>query len=156
MITMNVSNTFGRLARCGIDRSALVLICRRGWLPAHAVTDLPGVPPSISSISSCRDQGCRAGLVVVSYAGDLFGDFLGRFGVMFYSIWKHRKSVGHKSANFHESTAVEIAWTVVPFPSSLVWLFCHQSRGCEKDTSSADLTIKVTGMRKWGIRLHQG
>jgi heme/copper-type cytochrome/quinol oxidase subunit 2 len=49
--------------------------------------------------------------------------FLAVFGVMFYSIWKHRKSVGHKSANFHESTAVEIAWTVVPFPSSLVWLF---------------------------------
>ena len=37
------------------------------------------------------------------------------FGVMFYSMWKHRKSVGHKSANFHESVKVEIAWTVVPF-----------------------------------------
>ena len=37
------------------------------------------------------------------------------FSVMFYSIWKHRKSVGHKSANFHESTVVEIAWTIVPF-----------------------------------------
>lgn len=41
--------------------------------------------------------------------------FIVVFGVMFYSIWKHRKSVGHKPANFHESTAVEIAWTVVPF-----------------------------------------
>ena len=37
------------------------------------------------------------------------------FGVMFYSILKHRKSLGHKSATFHESTAVEIGWTIVPF-----------------------------------------
>ena len=41
--------------------------------------------------------------------------FIAVFGVMFYSIWKHRKSVGHKSANFHESVKVEIAWTVIPF-----------------------------------------
>ena len=41
--------------------------------------------------------------------------FIAVFGVMFYSILKHRKSLGHKAASFHESTAVEIAWTVVPF-----------------------------------------
>ena len=41
--------------------------------------------------------------------------FLAVFGVMFYSIFKHRKSVGHKPANFHESTTVEIVWTIVPF-----------------------------------------
>jgi cytochrome c oxidase subunit 2 len=41
--------------------------------------------------------------------------FFAVFGVMFYSVFKHRKSLGHKAATFHESTAVEIAWTVVPF-----------------------------------------
>jgi cytochrome c oxidase subunit 2 len=41
--------------------------------------------------------------------------FLGVFGVMFYSVFKHRKSLGHKPATFHESTAVEIAWTIIPF-----------------------------------------
>jgi cytochrome c oxidase subunit 2 len=41
--------------------------------------------------------------------------FLAVFGVMFYSVFKHRKSLGHKPATFHESTAVEIAWTIVPF-----------------------------------------
>src|SRR5437660_4602662 len=41
--------------------------------------------------------------------------FVAVFSVMFYSILKHRKSRGHKSASFHESTTVEIAWTVVPF-----------------------------------------
>ena len=34
---------------------------------------------------------------------------------MFYSIWKHRKSVGHKPANFHESVTVEVVWTIIPF-----------------------------------------
>jgi len=38
--------------------------------------------------------------------------FVAVFGVMFYSILKHRKSLGHKAATFHESTAVEIAWTI--------------------------------------------
>ena len=37
------------------------------------------------------------------------------FGVMFYSIYYHRKSRGAEPASFHESTAVEIAWTIVPF-----------------------------------------
>ncbi len=43
--------------------------------------------------------------------------FIGVFGVMFYSIIKLRKSVGHKAANFHESVTVEIVWTVVPSSS---------------------------------------
>src|SRR5271155_98356 len=40
--------------------------------------------------------------------------FVAVFGVMFYSIFKHRKSLGHQSATFHESTTVEILWTIVP------------------------------------------
>ena len=39
---------------------------------------------------------------------------------MFYSIFKHRKSVGHQAAQFHENTLVEIIWTVIPF---LILLF---------------------------------
>ena len=30
------------------------------------------------------------------------------FGVMFYSIWKHRKSKGAVAANWHENTMVEL------------------------------------------------
>ena len=41
--------------------------------------------------------------------------FVGVFAVMFYSIWKHRKSQGAKAANFHESATVEVIWTVIPF-----------------------------------------
>lgn len=36
------------------------------------------------------------------------------FGVMFYSMFKHRKSKGAVSSNFHESTKVELAWTLIP------------------------------------------
>src|SRR5690606_13335203 len=40
--------------------------------------------------------------------------FIGVFGVMFYSVLKHRKSLGYKAANFHHSTTVEVIWTVIP------------------------------------------
>jgi cytochrome c oxidase subunit 2 len=78
--------------------------------------------------------------------------FLAVFGVMFYSVIKHRKSLGHKPATFHESTAVEIAWTVVPFLIVIVMaLPATRTVVAMKDTSNADLTIKATGMQwKWG------
>ena len=41
--------------------------------------------------------------------------FVGVFGVMFYSLYAHRKSKGHKAAQFHESATVEAVWTIVPF-----------------------------------------
>jgi cytochrome c oxidase subunit 2 len=41
--------------------------------------------------------------------------FVAVFGVMFYSIWAHRKSRGAKAATFHEHLGVEVAWTVIPF-----------------------------------------
>jgi cytochrome c oxidase subunit 2 len=80
------------------------------------------------------------------------------FGVMFYSIFKHRKSVGHKPATFHESTAVEIAWTVVPFLIVIgMALPATKTVVAMKDTSNADLTIKVTGMQwKWGYDYLKG
>ena len=84
--------------------------------------------------------------------------FLAVFGVMFYSIWKHRKSVGHKAALFHESVAVEIAWTVVPFLIVVVMgLMATKTVVAMKDTTSADLTIKATGMQwKWGYDYLKG
>jgi cytochrome c oxidase subunit II len=80
------------------------------------------------------------------------------FGVMFYSIIKHRKSKGAKPADFHESTAVEIAWTVVPFLIVLVIGYPATRMVIEqKDTSSADITIKATGYQwKWGYDYLKG
>jgi len=78
--------------------------------------------------------------------------FVAVFGVMFYAIFKHRKSVGHKPATFHESTTVEIAWTVVPFLIVIgMALPATRTVVAMKDTSNADITIKATGMQwKWG------
>jgi cytochrome c oxidase subunit 2 len=84
--------------------------------------------------------------------------FIGVFGVMFYSILKHRKSLGHKAANFHESTAVEIAWTVVPFLIVIgMGAMATRTVVAMKDTSNADLTIKATGYQwKWGYDYLKG
>ncbi|MFZ6719156.1 cytochrome c oxidase subunit II [Undibacterium sp. Ji49W] len=84
--------------------------------------------------------------------------FVAVFGVMFYSILKHRKSVGHKAATFHESTAVEIAWTIVPFIIVIVMaLPATKTVVAMKDTSNADITIKATGMQwKWGYDYLKG
>jgi len=84
--------------------------------------------------------------------------FVAVFGVMFYSVFKHRKSLGHKAASFHESTAVEIAWTIVPFLIVIgMALPATKTVVAMKDTSNADLTIKVTGMQwKWGYDYLKG
>ncbi len=84
--------------------------------------------------------------------------FVAVFGVMFYAVWKHRKSRGHAPASFHESTAVEIAWTVVPF-LIIVGMAIPATRMVveQKDTSNADLTVKATGYQwKWGYDYLKG
>lgn len=84
--------------------------------------------------------------------------FIAVFSVMFYSIWKHRKSRNHKAATFHESVAVEIAWTVVPFIIVIAMaLPATKTVVAMKDTSNADLTVKVTGMQwKWAYDYIKG
>jgi len=84
--------------------------------------------------------------------------FLAVFGVMFYSILKHRKSLGHPAASFHESVNVEIAWTVIPFIIVILMaLPATKAVVAAKDTSNADLTIKATGYQwKWGYDYIKG
>ena len=78
--------------------------------------------------------------------------FVGVFAFMFYAIFKHRKSVGHQAANFHENTTVEIIWTVIPFfiLAGLAWP-ATETLLAMRDTSTPDMTIKATGYQwKWG------
>lgn len=84
--------------------------------------------------------------------------FLAVFSVMFYSIWKHRKSKGHKPATFHESVTVEVIWTIVPFVIVILMaLPATKVVVAMKDTTNADLTIKTTGMQwKWGYEYLKG
>ncbi len=73
------------------------------------------------------------------------------FGFMFYALVKHRKAAGHKPADFHSSTKIEIIWAVIPFiilvvmaiPATNVLIrMAHDSK--------ADVNIKITGYQwKW-------
>lgn len=80
------------------------------------------------------------------------GIFIIVFGAMFYSLLKHRKSVGHKAANFHENTTVELVWTVIPFVVLMGMAYPAAKVVIDmKDTTNPDMTIKVTGYQwKWG------
>jgi cytochrome c oxidase subunit 2 len=84
--------------------------------------------------------------------------FVGVFGFMFYAVFKHRKSVGHKAAQFHENTAVEVAWTLIPFV--ILIALAVPATGtliAMRDTSEPDLTIKATGYQwKWGYDYLKG
>ncbi|MCA3243245.1 MAG: cytochrome c oxidase subunit II [Rubrivivax sp.] len=127
---------------------------------AWAVNDLPGGPavnqlnlhPAASKIAEQQAWLHWFMLIVCTVI------FLAVFGVMFYSILKHRKSLGHKPANFHESVAVEIAWTIVPFIIVIAMgAMATRTVVAMKDTSNADLTIKATGYQwQWGYDYLKG
>lgn len=80
------------------------------------------------------------------------------FGFMFYSIYAHRKSKGAKPADFHESTAIEIAWTAIPLLIVIgIGVYATPIVMAQKDTTNADITIKVTGYQwKWGYQYLRG
>lgn len=73
------------------------------------------------------------------------------FGVMFWSIFHHRKSRGAKAHNFHEHTLVEVAWTLIPL-GILVAMAVPATATLVKmyDPRDAALDIQVTGYQwKW-------
>lgn len=78
--------------------------------------------------------------------------FVAVFGVMFYSIFKHRKSKNYKPAQFSHSTSVEIVWTIIPFLILVVMAIpATQVLIKMEDTTKSDMTIKITGYQwKWG------
>jgi cytochrome c oxidase subunit 2 len=84
--------------------------------------------------------------------------FVGVFGFMFYACFAHRKSAGHKAAQFHENTTVELLWTIIPalILIAIAWPVT-KTVIAQKDTSAPDLTIKVTGIQwKWGYDYVKG
>ncbi len=138
----------------------LTLAATLGAGTALAVNDLPGGPavrqlnlhPPVTVIAEQQAWLHWFMLIVCVVI------FVGVFGVMFYSILKHRKSLGHKAANFHESVGVEIAWTVVPLLIVIAMgAMATRTVVAMKDTSNADLTIKATGYQwKWGYDYLKG
>jgi cytochrome c oxidase subunit 2 len=84
--------------------------------------------------------------------------FAGVFGFMFYACYAHRKSKGHAAEQFHENTTVEILWTVIPALILIVIAWpVTKVVIAQKDSSSPDLTVKVTGYQwKWGYDYIKG
>ncbi|MGG1945080.1 cytochrome c oxidase subunit II [Trinickia sp. NRRL B-1857] len=153
----------GKEAMKTIKRALMGVLASCGLLSAHAalaVGDSPGGPavneinfqPPVTKIAEELYHLHMMMLLLCTVI------FIGVFGVMFYSIFMHRKSKGHKAANFHESTTVEIIWTIVPFIIVvLMALPATKTVVAMKDTSNADLTIKVTGYQwKWGYDYIKG
>ena len=144
-----------RVARTGAAVAAIAAATS-----ARAVNDLPGGPavnqlnlhPPVTQIAADQIWLHYFMLIICVVI------FVGVFGVMFYSIFKHRKSKGHKAAQFHESTTVEIVWTVVPFIIVILMaLPATKVVVAMKDTSASDLTIKATGIQwKWGYDYLKG
>jgi len=127
---------------------------------AMAVKDLPGGPavnqldlhPAVTAIAR-EQQWLHYFMLIICLV-----IFIAVFSVMFYSIFKHRKSKGAKPANFHESTTVEIIWTIVPFVIVIFMaLPATKAVVAMKDTSASDITIKATGIQwKWGYDYLKG
>ena len=81
------------------------------------------------------------------------------FGVMFYSMWAHRRSANPEPAKFSHSTIVEIIWTTVPFLILVALAFPATSTLIKMyDTETdADMTVLITGSQwKWHYKYLDG
>lgn len=119
-------------------------------LPAWASYDV-NIPPPATPISN-QIYGLHMYIIYICA-----GIFVVVFGAMFYSIFKFRKSNGAKpDVNFHESTLIEIIWTIIPFLILLAIAIPATKTVLDmKDTANPDMTIKVTGFQ-WGWRYDYG
>lgn len=71
------------------------------------------------------------------------------FGTMFYSIYHHRKSKGHKAEQFHENTTVEIIWTIIPTLILVGMAIPATKAVIDLDkVQESEMSIKVTG-KQW-------
>ena len=127
---------------------------------AHAVNDLPGGPavnqlnfaPAATKIAEEQHWLHWFMMIICTVI------FVIVFGVMFYSILKHRKSVGHKAQELPEPIWVELGWTIVPLLIVIgMALPATKVLVAQKDTTNSDITIKATGMQwKWGYAYIKG
>lgn len=128
-----------RMPRLTIPRAVTAVLTGLLAAPAQAAWEL-NMPVGVTEIS--RDVYNLH--MLIFWICVLIG--VGVFGAMIYSIYAHRKSRGAKAAQFHESTTVEIVWTILPFliligmaiPAAGTLLKMENSR-------NSDLTVKITG-----------
>ncbi len=148
--------------RAARNAVGLALLSAGVWSSAAAqkVNDLPGGPavnqlnfaPPVTKIAEEQHwlHWFMMGICAVI--------FVIVFGVMFYSILKHRKSVGHQSQALPEPIWVELGWTIVPLLIVIgMALPATKVLVAQKDTTNADVTIKAVGMQwKWGYEYIKG
>ncbi len=138
----------------GIAGRALSIVVALGALaasaPAHAIAWYFQSPASQMARDIDQLHQYVMWLIIVI--------FIGVFGFMFYSCWAHRKSVGHKAAQFHENTTVELLWTIIPAIILVIIAWpVTKTVIAQKDTTAADITVKVTGYQwKWGYDYIKG
>ncbi len=124
------------------------------WLAALAAVLFPvtvfaewglNLPPPSSSVAA-RILDLHNAIMLVCLV-----IFIVVFGVMFYSLYAHRKSRGHEAHQFSHNSKLEVVWTVIPFlilvgmaiPSTATLLYME-------DTTESELTVKITGYQwKW-------
>jgi cytochrome c oxidase subunit 2 len=152
-----------RRRAASVSSAAATLVAGAGaWIStaAHAVNDLPGGPavnqlnfaPPATKIA--EEQHWLHWFMMIICAVI----FVVVFGVMFYSILKHRKSVGHKAQELPEPIWVELGWTIVPLLIVIgMALPATKVLVAQKDTTNSDVTIKAVGMQwKWGYEYIKG
>ena len=129
-----------------INRLFSLIIATLLFIPNIAFADLKlNLTEGVTSISQQAYDLHMLVLWIVTIVG------IAVFAVIIYSLIYHRKSKGAVAAQFHESTTVEVIWTIVPLvvlvliaiPATKTLLYIE-------DASNPDITIKVTGWQwKW-------
>ena len=131
-------------------------------LPGRLLASLSGLSALLIASSAHAEYGLNMTRGVTPISHEIYGLHMivfwicviigiGVFGVMAVSIVKHRKSKGAQAANFHESTTIEIVWTVIPL-LVLIGIAIPATATLLKleNTDNAEIEVQVTGIQwKW-------
>ena len=131
--------------RAGALFTKIAALCGAGLASASVIADELNMPVGVTDISRQVYDLHMTIFIVCCLIGAVV------FGVMFWSIIHHRRAAGYEAATFHESTRLEIGWTVVPtliliamaWPATNVLVAMY-------DTGGEDMTVEVRGYQwKW-------
>jgi cytochrome c oxidase subunit 2 len=131
-------NTVKRMWQAGLSLLLFSNVAHAGWSDVNMTQGVTEISRTVYDLHMLIFYICCVIGVVV-------------FGVMIISMLMHRKSLGAKPASFHESTRLEIAWTVVPIVILLAMAVPATSTLRDMyEAGESDLDIEVRGYQwKW-------